>query len=567
LCAALATVVLFLPAAFLDTAGAAIVPPQSPGSNISPAPGYFGPCGSIAAPNPYCPSGLNVLYGDRQAEGVGPMSLPSNYPSLTPAEQLFVLTDLERIDRGIAPIPGLAANLDAIAQAGANAQRDPGFPPYANGGGSTYSSSPSLGSSMAMWMYDDGPGGTNSACPSGGGGGCWAHRSIILGQYAAPALMGAGTGPSTTQLFVGGDTVDTPYFTWAQEIPLLPVGVFPYGVNDSVLPGGSQTTPIQLWASGENMNITATQVGGQGVFAVSGSNCNLPPGATCNLSVTFTPPSIGVFTATLSVTGPNGTMSVPLRGVASKGYHLVAADGGIFSFGDAAYSGSTGGHRLNQPVVGMAATHDGGGYWMVASDGGVFNYGDAGFYGSMGGKRLSAPIVGIAATPDGKGYWEVASDGGIFSFGDAHFYGSRGGLPVDGSIVGMAADATGHGYWLASSLGGVFSFGDAAFHGSAGALHLNRPVVGMASTGDGNGYWLVASDGGIFNYGDASFQGSTGGIALVRPMVGMAATPDGGGYWLIASDGGVFNYGDAGFFGSMGGRALVQPVVGGAAQY
>ena len=202
---------------------------------------------------------------------------------------------------------------------------------------------------------------------------------------------------------------------------------------------------------------------------------------------------------------------------------------------------------------------------MVASDGGIFNYGDAGFYGSMGGKPLNAPIVGMAATPDGGGYWEVAADGGIFSFGDAHFYGSRGGQPVDGSIVGMAADATGHGYWLVSSDGGIFSYGDAGFYGSAGNLPLTGPVVGMAATANGGGYWLVSSNGGIFSYGDASFQGSMGGLGLNAPVVGIAATPDGGGYWLIARDGGVFNYGDAGFFGSMGGQPLAAPVVGGAA--
>jgi hypothetical protein len=32
----------------------------------------------------------------------------------------------------------------------------------------------------------------------------------------------------------------------------------------------------------------------------------------------------------------------------------VAADGGIFSFGDATFFGSTGAQRLNQPIVGMA---------------------------------------------------------------------------------------------------------------------------------------------------------------------------------------------------------------------
>ena len=37
-----------------------------------------------------------------------------------------------------------------------------------------------------------------------------------------------------------------------------------------------------------------------------------------------------------------------------------------------------------KPVVGMAVTPDGGGYWLVASDGGVFAYGDAAFHGSTG---------------------------------------------------------------------------------------------------------------------------------------------------------------------------------------
>ena len=79
------------------------------------------------------------------------------------------------------------------------------------------------------------------------------------------------------------------------------------------------------------------------------------------------------------------------------------------------------GQHLNKPIVGMAATPDGKGYWLVASDGGIFSYGDAAFYGSTGGMHLNKPIVGMAATPDGKGYWLVASDGGIFNYGDASF--------------------------------------------------------------------------------------------------------------------------------------------------
>jgi hypothetical protein len=82
----------------------------------------------------------------------------------------------------------------------------------------------------------------------------------------------------------------------------------------------------------------------------------------------------------------------------------------------AAFYGSTGSIRLNQPIVGMAATPDGRGYWIVAQDGGVFSFGTAAFYGSTGSIRLNQPIVGMAATPDGRGYWIVARDGGIFAF-------------------------------------------------------------------------------------------------------------------------------------------------------
>jgi hypothetical protein len=63
----------------------------------------------------------------------------------------------------------------------------------------------------------------------------------------------------------------------------------------------------------------------------------------------------------------------------------------------------------------------------VASDGGIFSFGDAAFFGSTGSLVLNKPVVGMAATPDGRGYWLVASDGGIFSFGAAAFFGSAAG--------------------------------------------------------------------------------------------------------------------------------------------
>ena len=49
----------------------------------------------------------------------------------------------------------------------------------------------------------------------------------------------------------------------------------------------------------------------------------------------------------------------------------------------------------NAVLNGIAATPSGRGYWLVASDGGIFSFGDAHFYGSTGAIRLNRPIVGM----------------------------------------------------------------------------------------------------------------------------------------------------------------------------
>jgi hypothetical protein len=153
----------------------------------------------------------------------------------------------------------------------------------------------------------------------------------------------------------------------------------------------------------------------------------------------------------------------PIVGITStpsgKGYWLVASDGGVFAFGDAQFEGSVGGQPLNAPMVGMASTSylqtgqvdaAGTGYYLVAADGGVFAFGNAQFDGSMGSQPLNAPIVGMASTsypasfyyallPAASGYYLVGADGGVFSFGNAPFYGSAMGLG-DGAAVGIAAN-------------------------------------------------------------------------------------------------------------------------------
>ena len=94
----------------------------------------------------------------------------------------------------------------------------------------------------------------------------------------------------------------------------------------------------------------------------------------------------------------------------AAGYWLVAADGGIFSFGDAAFHGSMGGQHLNRPVVGISPDHATGGYWRWRPTGAS----------SPSGHPSSAPREPDPQPagerhvrhPDGGGYRFVASDGG-----------------------------------------------------------------------------------------------------------------------------------------------------------
>ena len=211
----------------------------------------------------------------------------------------------------------------------------------------------------------------------------------------------------------------------------------------------------------------------------------------------------------------------------------------------------------------MAATPDGKGYWLVASDGGVFTYGDAGFYGSTGGLALNRPDRRHGGNPGRQGLLARRLRRRHFAFGDAGFHGSTRGHPLNKPIVGMAATPTGKGYWLvaatAASSPSATPYSTARRGACAQQAHRGHGAARRRP-----GYWLVASDGGIFssatpasrldwehvpstsrssawrraerqgvlarrlrrwifNYGDAPFQGSAGSLTLNKPVVGMAA--------------------------------------------
>ncbi len=125
---------------------------------------------------------------------------------------------------------------------------------------------------------------------------------------------------------------------------------------------------------------------------------------------------------------------------ANPAYDMVAADGGIFSFGDATFYGSMGGTTLNAPVMGMALSPDGKGYWLVGNDGGVFTFGDAVFHGSLGAQLPNTPINGILSAPGIDGYWLLSPDSLTYSFTPTP---NERLLPASTAIVNAAASQIG----------------------------------------------------------------------------------------------------------------------------
>ena len=258
----------------------------------------------------------------------------------------------------------------------------------------------------------------------------------------------------------------------------------------------------------------------------------------------------------------------------THGYWLVGSDGGIFSFGSAAFHGSMGGIPLQRPVVGIVPTADRGGYWLDAADGGVFAFGDTRFYGSIPGlglnpagsgkaHSLNAPIVGMVPSHDQGGYFMVASDGGVFAFGDAKFAGSCPGIGgCSGAAVAVMPDASGNGYWLMTATGHVYTFGDAPYYGAPGPQ--SSAITSAVATPDGGGYYVLDGNGQVFAYGDADGSlgnvptGATGGL---NPATSIFATSTNAGYWVADALGKVFPFGDAPNDGDMSGTKLNGPII------
>jgi hypothetical protein len=214
------------------------------------------------------------------------------------------------------------------------------------------------------------------------------------------------------------------------------------------------------------------------------------------------------------------------------GYWEVASDGGVFAFGDAGFYGSIPGlgiapagtagaaHRLNAPIVAIVPSTDGHGYFMVAADGGVFAFGDATFAGSCPGIG-TCPGSAVSVLPDttGKGYWLVTSVGSVYAFGDAPFEGAPG--PTPSPITSAVHTLDGTGYWILTADGSIYAF-NAPYLGSATTSGGGDPATAVFTPADYGGYWIVTAAGAVSSFGTAPDEGDMSGSHLNGSIVAAA---------------------------------------------
>lgn len=191
---------------------------HNPAANIAATPDIFssgtctGSAGSYTCTNPCVSSRLTwplhdngqtctlyVLAAINHARGTlhePALVLPTNWYTLSVAQQLFVMADMERVGDGYPAYLGLNVHLSAATQKAAAHGSDPsvaaGFSvgDNADGGaamGGSWSEGLNVLEADYVWMYDDGWGGSTAAtsnivCTSATSLGCWAHRDELLGS-------------------------------------------------------------------------------------------------------------------------------------------------------------------------------------------------------------------------------------------------------------------------------------------------------------------------------------------------------------------------------------------------
>lgn len=322
--------------------------PTNPAANIAPNPNFLssgqctGSAGAYTCVNPCVTPSLTwpvlstamactsyvlaAINNARTREGVAPMVLPANFASLTTAQQLLVVTNLERIARGYPPYLGLNANLNHEAMVAALRNDDPylasGFKTGFNALGKTaFGSSWSGGynvlSSDYIMMYDDGWGGSRAAtsnidCTSPSSRACWAHRDELLGsaphfnsgvglwcdtcEFGAAYALVRGLSSFAQLIEMPAGAPPRMTFTWKSEVANFPAGAL--GVVKTVALARvalSRSTLRVRWSVGGAQNVSLVAI-----YAFAGTSCAHVGGISTFRYV----PSFNIRQSTVTVSSP-----------------------------------------------------------------------------------------------------------------------------------------------------------------------------------------------------------------------------------------------------------------------
>jgi uncharacterized repeat protein (TIGR01451 family) len=283
---------------------------------------------------------------------------------------------------------------------------------------------------------------TSSLNPSVGG------QAVTFTATVSPVAPGAGTPDGTVLFTIDGSAAGSPVALVGGAATLSTSSLAPgshtvaaaysgsasFTASSGTLPGGqSVATPamadLQLQKNGPRQAV----VGIPAVYLLAVANLG-PDTATGVKVVDAVPPSFAVVKVTPSGGSCTEVGSKVSCSIGTLGVHetvavvviVLPSEAGTFT-NSAAVSGDQADPRPSNDVSSVTTRVHGLGYWLLGADGGVFTFGDAGFYGSTGDLQLNRPIVAMAPSADGLGYWLVGADGGVFTFGDAGYFGSTAG--------------------------------------------------------------------------------------------------------------------------------------------
>ena len=213
-----------------------------PVHNVQPDPDFTRLCAGNGVDNSGAciNAALEAINHAHALEGVRPMVLPAGFAQLSVPEQLFVVVNLERADRGLPAFNGLTSALDANAQRGAERRQRPtrirgptmsSTTPSGPGARPTGSTRSTAGCTTTATTAA-----ISTACIAGLLG-CWGHRKGILDDFGSgPNLVmgaaidttgdhhsgdNAGTSMAVT-LAVAGAPVRSLLYSWSQVLADLP---------------------------------------------------------------------------------------------------------------------------------------------------------------------------------------------------------------------------------------------------------------------------------------------------------------------------------------------------------